>query len=102
MNCLYQQKLCLGLFEGHEVPLGEQILMLRDAGFDGFFSGWNDNTDLLTLKKIGERAGMLYQSVHAPDHHVNELQHANAHTRQRGGGLLLGYRPRDVLHSFAG
>ena len=62
---MYRQKLCLGLLDG-VAPGAEQIPMLRDAGFDGFFSGWNDSTDLQVLKKIGEQAGMLYQSVHAP------------------------------------
>lgn len=35
---MYQQKLCLGLLGG-VVPGAEQIPMLRDAGFDGFFLG---------------------------------------------------------------
>jgi len=77
---VYQQKLCLGLLGN--VPALKQIPMLRDAGFDGFFSGWDRNTDLQTLKKTGEQAGMLYQSVHAPFHHVDALWHENAHTSQ--------------------
>jgi len=68
---MYRQKLCLGLLGG--VPAAEQISMLRDAGFDGFFSGWVRNADILALKKKGEQAGMLYQSVHAPFTHVDEL-----------------------------
>lgn len=106
---MYQQKLCLGLFEGHEVPLGEQILMLRDAGFDGFFSGWTPECDLRELRKIGDQAGMLYQSVHAPYHHTDELWHENAHTPQAVADLVACVRatadvevPIMVSHAFIG
>jgi len=105
---MYQQKLCLGLLGG-VAPGAEQIPMLRDAGFDGFFSGWNDNTDLLALKKIGEQVGMLYQSVHAPYHHVDELWHENAHTQQAVEELVNCVRatadaevPIMVCHAFIG
>ena len=105
---MYRQKLCLGLLGG-VVPGSEQIPMLRDAGFDGFFSGWTDSTDLLALKKIGEQAGMMYQSVHAPYHHVDELWYENAHTQQAVEDLVNCVRatadakvPIMVCHAFIG
>lgn len=105
---MYRQKLCLGLLGG-DVPALEQIPMLRDAGFDGFFSGWGRDTDLLALKKTGEQAGMLYQSVHAPFHHVDALWHENAHTAQAVAELVDCVRatadaevPIMVCHAFIG
>lgn len=104
---MYRQKLCLGLLGG--VPAAEQIAMLRDAGFDGFFSGWVRNADILALKKKGEQAGMLYQSVHAPFTHVDELWYENAHTPQAVEELVDCVRatadaevPIMVCHAFIG
>lgn len=105
---MYRQKLCLGLLGG-VVPGAEQIPMLRDAGFDGFFSGWDRGTDLLALRRIGEQAGMMYQSVHAPFGHVDALWHENAHTPQAVEELVDCVRatadaevPIMICHAFIG
>ena len=105
---MYRQKLCLGLLGG-VVPGAEQIPMLRDAGFDGFFSGWDRGTDLLALRRIGEQAGMMYQSVHAPFGHVDALWHENAHTPQAVEELVDCVRatadaevPIIICHAFIG
>ena len=56
--------LCLNLSRDLALSKVEQIRLFRDAGFDGFFAGWDD--DLIALREAAEKYSMLFQSVHAP------------------------------------
>lgn len=56
--------LCLNLCSDLTLPKDGQIRLFREAGFDGFFSGWGD--DIVSLRETAEREGMFFQSVHAP------------------------------------
>ena len=42
----------------------EQIRMFRKAGFEAFFTDWNE--DLPKYRALADELGMIYQSVHAP------------------------------------
>ena len=60
------RQLCLGTHKDFERPVPEQIRLIGQAGFDGFFTAWDG--DLLTYRRTAEEMGLYYQSVHAPYH----------------------------------
>ena len=61
---MYGSKLCLGLVGGTNISGEEMIKIIHNAGFDGFFSGWNSS--IQNYKKKADELGMIYQSIHAP------------------------------------
>ena len=46
-------------------PFSEQIKMVRDAGFDAFFTAWTPN-ETSAIAKAAEQCGLDYYSIHAP------------------------------------
>lgn len=58
--------LCLNLRDAFPLSCKEQIRVLRDLGFSGFFSHWREDMDIAALRRCAEREDMLYQSIHAP------------------------------------
>ena len=56
--------LCLGVSPSFERTTEEQIVLFQAAGFDAFFTAWDQN--LQAYRKTADRLGMIYQSVHAP------------------------------------
>lgn len=66
---------CIGTGMGMSFTTEEQIPMIAEAGFEAFFTGWSDKSDLALRRQIGERCGLIYQSIHAPFtkvHHIWE------------------------------
>lgn len=59
-------KLCLGTGMGFDVPVEEQIRLIKKAGFDGFFTGADTIEDLEKYAEIAKEENLIYQSVHAP------------------------------------
>lgn len=76
-----QQKLCLGLMESLGLPEVEQIRLMQETGFEGFFSGWNRGADLNALRRAADQTGMMYQSVHAPFGRVDALWYEDDRTQ---------------------
>lgn len=62
---MWRTKLCLGLMGLAPTP-EEEIKLLRQTGFEGFFTGWGPNSPIKTWKALADDLGMLYQSIHAP------------------------------------
>ena len=60
------RQLCLGTHKDFERPVPEQIRLIGQAGFDGFFTAWDG--DLMEYRRTADREGLFYQSVHAPYH----------------------------------
>lgn len=63
---MYKRKLCLGVnveFGGTETELIESI---GQAGFDGFFTEWSPDAPIGAWRKLADRLGLFYQSIHAP------------------------------------
>ena len=63
---LYRAKLCMGLSAQFGILDVEQIRMLKEIGFDGFFSGWHPGYDVGELRRVADETGMIFQSIHAP------------------------------------
>ena len=65
---MYNQKLCLGLGCVPELPVKEQLLLYKKAGFDGFFSGFESREQIADLAGFANKENLVFQSVHAPFH----------------------------------
>ncbi len=63
---MYKNKLCLGLSESFGVSLPEQIKMIRQAGFEGYFFDWVKGVDVEEIKRAADESGLELQSIHAP------------------------------------
>ncbi len=103
-------KLVINLFESFGSDESARVRILKDAGFDGFFSAWGGKSDTLRLAEAARNLGMDFQSVHAPFHHVRDIWGANEEAassalnellacledcRKAGVGLM-------VCHAFIG
>lgn len=59
-------KLCLGTGMGFDIPVEEQIRLIKKAGFDGFFTDAETPENLTKYAEIAKKENLIYQSVHAP------------------------------------
>ena len=49
----------------------EMLTMIREAGFDSFFTGLQGEKTVAACKETAERLGLVYESIHAPFHDIN-------------------------------
>ena len=63
---MYKCKLALGVSKSFDVPVLEQIKLLKKIGFDGFFTDWDGEECIRQYKTIADELNMEYQSLHAP------------------------------------
>ena len=62
-----------GLGFEKEISIEEQIVRIGNAGWDGFFTEWTENTDLNEYARIAKENGLFYQSVHAPFNKIDKI-----------------------------
>lgn len=60
------RKLILGTGLGYTTPWAEQINTFATVGWDGFFTGWDEQNGNSEYRRIADSLGMIYQSIHAP------------------------------------
>ena len=60
------RKLILGVGLGYAIPWAEQINSFATVGWDGFFTGWDEQNGNLAYRRLADSLGMIYQSIHAP------------------------------------
>lgn len=70
--------ICLGVGMGFHEKTEDQIVMMRDAGFDGYFTGCHRGCDAGSWAAMGRKYGMYYQSMHAPFGRANRLWETGA------------------------
>ena len=63
---MYGTKLCMSVSESYGLPAKKQISMLKEVGFEGFFTTWEKGDDIRAYREEADRCGMFYQSLHAP------------------------------------
>jgi len=61
---MWKRKLCLNTTPSYNIPVGEQVRLFRDTGFEAFFT--DSVTDTKESRKAADETGMIYQSIHAP------------------------------------
>jgi len=101
------RKLCIGTSAEFEVSTQEQIRLIKEAGFDGFFTAWTPDEPIAEYRRIGDEVGLMYQSIHAPyrklmhmwaenaDAVIAELKACVEACAQNGVPIM-------VMHSFKG
>ena len=70
---MYGSKLCLGLIGVPDKSGDEQIKIIYNAGFDGFFSAWSPR--IFDYRKTANEIGAIYQSIHAPFSRTAKIWH---------------------------
>lgn len=63
---MWKKQFCLGLNGACGMPFEEQLELLKNTGFDGFFVTWGPNVDLEGLTQKAKSLGLRFQSIHAP------------------------------------
>ncbi len=62
---MWKTKLCINLFPNMNISTKEQLFLLKQIGFDGFFIEWQPGVNVSEIRSGAEEAGMLFQSIHA-------------------------------------
>ena len=68
-------------FGYNNIPLGERLDLIRDAGFSAVFCGWGKPGDVKAVQEEVEKHGLYLNSVHAPFttiHHMWDEDKADA------------------------
>ena len=62
---MWKTKLCINLFPSLNISTKEQITLLKQIGFDGFFIEWQPGVNVAEIRGYADEEGMLFQSIHA-------------------------------------
>ncbi len=79
---MWKQKFALGLSSQFGVPYIEQLALIKEAGFEGYFPCWEREIDLAPIIEEGDRLGLILQSIHAPFTKVKHLWGADEEAAQ--------------------
>jgi len=60
------RNLILGHGSGSGLSAAEEFAILKEIGWDGVFTGWDENNGNKNMAKAIRDLGLIYQSVHAP------------------------------------
>lgn len=66
-------RLCLDLIQNVETSIEDQIPMIKDCGFDEFFTCFWTEERMKNLARLAKEHGLGFQSVHAPFSDVVDL-----------------------------
>lgn len=91
---MWKRLLGMNTSEAFGVPIEEQIIMLKECGFDAFFTHWSRGCDIDKWAKTAKEAGMIYQSVHAPFSGVADLWRDNKEKADSAENEII-----DCIHS---
>lgn len=68
------RNLILGTGMGLSVPMPEQIVIIKECGFDGVFTQWDEDSEVgKKVASVIREEGLLYHSIHAPFVGVHHL-----------------------------
>lgn len=109
VETMYKRKLCLGLNADFGDAEEEQIEAIARAGFDGFFTGWQPGAPVGAWRRLADRLGLCYQSIHAPFGRAADMWKGGDCAEAAVGELLACLRdcsdqqvPIMVAHAFIG
>lgn len=104
---MYKTKLCLGTSGQFGISVEEQIRLFKKTGFEGFFSGWDN--DLKKYRKVADEEGLIFQSVHAPFGNAAKMWNDDENAKQAIDELVRCVRdcaevnvPILIVHPFIG
>ena len=70
---MWKQPLCINIIKGLDVAPTEQLHLIKNTGFDGFFAVWREPGELDALAEEAQKLGLLFQSIHAPFHKARHM-----------------------------
>ncbi len=70
---MYKRLLCMNTSPAFGCSIEEQIKLLHNTGFDGFFTHWGKDLPIDKWAALAKELGMLYQSIHAPFERTAQL-----------------------------
>ena len=104
---MYKTKLCMGTSLKYGTDIENQISLLHKAGFEGFFTPWDKN--IAKYRKIADKLGMIYQSVHAPFMNAAKMWQGDSEGREAVDELVNCLKdcaryevPIMVMHTYIG
>ncbi len=62
---MWKTKLCINLIPSLNMGTKEQLALLKQIGFDGFFVVWEPGMNVAEIRGYAQETGMLFQSIHA-------------------------------------
>lgn len=63
---MWNTHFCVNVGGIFNIPLEEELRIIKEVGFDGFFTNWNKAGCLDEPRALADKLGLIYQSVHAP------------------------------------
>ena len=63
---MYQQKIGICFARYYDIPLKEELKMIKDVGFDAVSLSWRAETELRESADVANALGLELQSLHAP------------------------------------
>lgn len=107
---MYQVKLGMAINSEFGLPLEEQVRLLKQTGFESFFSYWSAaDGSTSKLKALADKLGLDYHSLHAPGRHMNAIWEEGPHADALMQELNLCLQdsidnqiPVVVMHAIAG
>ena len=104
-----KSKLAISTQPSFDVSVPEQIRLFKEAGFDGFFTMWEDDGKIQEYRALADELGMEYQSVHAPFYKAADMWKADTEAEAATEELLRCVKdchasrvPILVVHTFIG
>ena len=91
---MYRHLMAMGTSEAFGVPIDEQIRLLKNTGFEGFFTPWKREYPINEWAALAKELGMIYQSVHAPFGGVADLWRSDKEKAEVAEKELI-----DCIHS---
>ena len=68
-----KRKLSCSIQESSDIPFNDQLRMIKDAGFEGFFVMYSKDEPVAELADEAAKLGMAFETIHAPFGGVNDL-----------------------------
>lgn len=107
---MWKRKLCLATASSFGIPVEEQIVKFKEAGFEGFFPCFEPGVPVDQWAKAARENDMLFQSIHAPFGHADALWRDDEEAANEMLGVLLdcldGCKkneiPLMIVHTFIG
>ena len=104
---MYGVRLCLGTRKDFGISIPEQIRLMHQIGFDGFFTVWDEYVS--QYRQLADELGMIYQSVHAPFNRMFDIWHDADKGREAVDELLrcvddcgANHVPILIVHTYIG
>ena len=86
---MYQQKIGICFARYYDIPLKEELQMIKDVGFDAISLSWRAETELRESADVANALGLELQSLHAPFGNAANLWSEDEDTREAAQNEIL-------------